>query len=175
MILLLLTLACAGDPPPSGKDMVVVGDQALDAQGKPVAAAPAGTPFDAVAVSCCGAGQEPLAAYLRAADALSKDDAATAATALRELAAHPEAGALGPLAEPLAAMELKPMREGFKALSVQAAAFARANPGGTLKLAAVWCPMAPGWWLQTGSQVDNPYHGSEMLRCGSFVALDDVK
>lgn len=174
-IIIIFAFACAGDPPPSGKDMVVVGDQALDAQGKPVAAAPAGTPFDAVAVSCCGAGQQPLAAYLRAAQALSKDDAATAATALHELAANVEAPLLADAARPLATMELKPMREGFKALSVQAAAFARDNPGGTLKIAAVWCPMAPGWWLQTAAQVENPYHGSEMLRCGSFVALDQVK
>lgn len=175
MILLLLSLACTNDPPPSGKDMVVVGGQVLDAQGKPVAPPPAGTTQAQVAVSCCETGQEALAAYLRAAEALSKDDAAAASTALQELAAHPEAAELGPLAGPLVGMELKPMREAFKALAIPATAFVRARPGGTLKVAAVWCPMAPGWWLQSAEAVENPYHGSEMLRCGSFVALDDVK
>lgn len=40
-------------------------------------------------------------------------------------------------------------------------------PEGQLKVA--YCPMAGKHWLQTGNEIANPYYGSKMLRCGSFV------
>lgn len=36
------------------------------------------------------------------------------------------------------------------------------------------CPMAAASWLQPGDEeIGNPYYGSSMLRCGSFVASKD--
>ena len=41
------------------------------------------------------------------------------------------------------------------------------DPGlGELKIA--FCPMARKSWIQEDGDIANPYHGSEMLRCGSF-------
>ncbi|MCE2542124.1 MAG: DUF3347 domain-containing protein [Acidobacteria bacterium] len=37
---------------------------------------------------------------------------------------------------------------------------------GELKIA--FCPMARKSWIQEDGDIVNPYHGSEMLRCGSF-------
>lgn len=37
---------------------------------------------------------------------------------------------------------------------------------GELKIA--FCPMARKSWIQEDGDIANPYHGSEMLRCGSF-------
>ena len=33
-----------------------------------------------------------------------------------------------------------------------------------------YCPMAKKSWMQNGKSITNPYYGSSMLRCGSFVA-----
>lgn len=33
-----------------------------------------------------------------------------------------------------------------------------------------YCPMAKRPWLQTAKEIENPYYGSSMLRCGSFVS-----
>lgn len=170
-----LLLACLSDPPPGGKDVVIVGGAALDAQGRPVATAAAGPTFDEVAVPCCGASEAVLEAYLQAAEALARDDAASAQAALRRLSELPEAGELGLLAAPLATAELKPLREGFRGLSMAMAAFVRRQDPGGQRIAAVWCPMAPGWWLQRAPEVQNPYHGGEMLRCGTFEPLDRVR
>lgn len=40
-------------------------------------------------------------------------------------------------------------------------------PEGQLKVA--YCPMVDKHWLQTGNEIANPYYGSKMLRCGTFV------
>lgn len=36
----------------------------------------------------------------------------------------------------------------------------------------VYCPMAKASWLQKKGPIRNPYHGSEMLRCGQVVKAD---
>jgi hypothetical protein len=36
----------------------------------------------------------------------------------------------------------------------------------------VYCPMAKASWLQKKGAIRNPYHGSEMLRCGQVVKAD---
>ena len=38
-----------------------------------------------------------------------------------------------------------------------------------LAIAVLLAPMAKGSWLQEGTEIRNPYHGSEMLRCGQVV------
>ena len=37
-----------------------------------------------------------------------------------------------------------------------------------VKMAIAFCPMAPGRWLQTRTEIHNPYYGSQMLKCGVF-------
>jgi Cu(I)/Ag(I) efflux system membrane fusion protein len=36
-------------------------------------------------------------------------------------------------------------------------------------LKVAYCPMAKKAWLQPDGEIGNPYYGSEMLTCGSFV------
>jgi Cu(I)/Ag(I) efflux system membrane fusion protein len=33
----------------------------------------------------------------------------------------------------------------------------------------LYCSMAPGYWLQSGKDTQNPYYGSSMLKCGELV------
>ena len=47
--------------------------------------------------------------------------------------------------------------------------YAREVGLGELRLA--FCPMARKSWIQEDGFISNPYHGSEMLDCGSFRGL----
>jgi len=59
-------------------------------------------------------------------------------------------------------------RAAFKALSRPLAMWATmSRPAG---INVVFCSMAKGSWLQTGKQIENPYYGAKMLRCGEVVA-----
>ena len=43
-----------------------------------------------------------------------------------------------------------------------------ANRAGLGELKVAFCPMARKSWIQEGGDIANPYHGSEMLHCGTF-------
>ena len=65
--------------------------------------------------------------------------------------------------------DLKKARATFGLLSNAVIGYARAAGLGELRLA--FCPMARKSWIQEDGVIANPYHGSEMLTCGSFRGL----
>ncbi|MXY18264.1 MAG: DUF3347 domain-containing protein [Acidobacteria bacterium] len=62
--------------------------------------------------------------------------------------------------------DLVKTRAAFGLLSDAVIKFSDAAGLGELKVA--FCPMARKSWIQEDGDIANPYHGSEMLRCGSF-------
>lgn len=62
--------------------------------------------------------------------------------------------------------DLVKTRAAFGLLSDAMIKFSDAAGLGELKIA--FCPMARKSWIQEDGDIANPYHGSEMLRCGSF-------
>jgi len=103
-----------------------------------------------------------LAHYEAVRRALAADDLAaaqTAAAALARLAPH--VGGVSTLA---ASHSLDEAREAFKLVSAEAAKIAAGQPG----YYVMACPMVKhGDWVQTTSEVSNPYLGSAMPRCGA--------
>ena len=72
-------------------------------------------------------------------------------------------------AEKLAkAKDLSTFRSEFSALSqalIQYLSVTGLAPAGYRE---AYCPMAKASWLQKGNEIQNPYMGKEMLRCGQF-------
>jgi Cu(I)/Ag(I) efflux system membrane fusion protein len=67
----------------------------------------------------------------------------------------------------LGAPDIAATREAFKALSRPISRWVElAKPAG---MSVMYCPMAKAGWVQRGSEVANPYYGSEMLTCGERV------
>lgn len=62
--------------------------------------------------------------------------------------------------------ELSAQRKQFSAISDAAIALAAQVPKAAAGLNVIYCSMAPGRWLQRGTQVKNPYYGKDMLTCG---------
>jgi len=70
-----------------------------------------------------------------------------------------------------AASDIASIREAFKDLSKPISMWVTmAEPSDA---SVMYCPMAGAGWVQHGSQVANPYFGSEMLRCGEKVGGAD--
>lgn len=66
------------------------------------------------------------------------------------------------------AKDIEAMREILKDLSKPFALWTSlTNPDG---LYVAYCPMKPGSWLQDQKEINNPYYGSKMLRCGEIVS-----
>lgn len=126
-----------------------------------------------------------FAAYLAIATALGgvdeaalRFDAAPLARAAHELAAaaHGEtkqlATRLAESADGIAKLEGEARRKAFGPLSEAAIALAdRSPPSASVapSLFVVHCPMAPGSWLQTHEEVENPFYASTMKACGEVV------
>ncbi len=73
-------------------------------------------------------------------------------------------------AEDLAnAKDLAAARNAFKPLSQSLARYLAAEKIQTGKYHQVYCPMVKAGCIQTTKAVQNPYHGSEMLKCGEVV------
>jgi len=127
--------------------------------------------------------------YLNVQAALAKDDRGAAAEsakkALEALAGvdmalvtgenhmtwMKSAGELKALLKAIAEADgIEPVRMKFALLSEQIAALLTrfGVPGG--KLYKAWCPMAfdnrGAWWIQSTEEINNPYFGETMLRCG---------
>jgi len=67
--------------------------------------------------------------------------------------------------------DLGAMREAFKGLSRPMAMWATmSKPKGVY---VVYCSMQSASWLQKDKAIRNPYHGSQMLRCGEIVGGED--
>ena len=104
--------------------------------------------------------------YIDAAAALAADDMEKAKASLAALAKE-SSGELRTLAQAAADTgDIAATRERFKALSALAV---------TMELpqdyAVAFCPMYKGGskWVQKKDKIANPYYGSQMLTCGSFV------
>ncbi|MFC1849246.1 DUF3347 domain-containing protein [candidate division CSSED10-310 bacterium] len=66
------------------------------------------------------------------------------------------------------AKDIEAMREVLQELSKPFALWASlTKPDG---LYVAYCPMKPGSWLQDQKEINNPYYGSKMLRCGKIVS-----
>jgi Cu(I)/Ag(I) efflux system membrane fusion protein len=69
------------------------------------------------------------------------------------------------------AKDIGSIREAFKDLSKPVSMWVTmAEPKDA---SVMYCPMAEAGWVQRGSQVTNPYFGSEMLTCGEKVGGAD--
>ena len=115
------------------------------------------------------------APYLHIQTALAGDSiegVAAAAEAIAGAAAElGDAGAAVVTAARAVALadDLKKARATFGLLSNAVIGYARGAGLGELRLA--FCPMARKSWIQEDGVIANPYHGSEMLTCGSFRGL----
>ena len=128
------------------------------------------------------------AAYVPVREALAGDDAARAHAALilfkqalgqaDESARLAEGGEWGRHSEAITsglgqmeqAADIDALRAGFFPLSVAMTGMVEAYGAGQGPVYELYCPMAFGnqgaTWLQSDPQVDNPYFGASMLRCG---------
>lgn len=66
-----------------------------------------------------------------------------------------------------AASDISSAREAFGELSRPLVRYREMLTGENTKVA--YCPMAKKPWLQSAKEIENPYYGASMLRCGSFV------
>ena len=83
------------------------------------------------------------------------------------------------LADTASAMKDQPLneqRERFKAVSDAMIALIEQSPPAKQtapKLYVMYCPMAPGKWVQDAEQLANPYYATAMKRCGEILATVD--
>ena len=72
-------------------------------------------------------------------------------------------------AEALAqATDLNAAREAFKPLSNSLIKYLADNKAGAGTYHEAYCPMVKASWLQTGTDIRNPYEGQGMLTCGEL-------
>jgi len=90
------------------------------------------------------------------------DHPAAAQDALPEIAEHARA-----LTQKASAGDIEAAREAFGDLTKPLVRYRKAVGAERLKVA--YCPMANKSWLQPEGEIGNPYYGSEMLTCGSFI------
>ncbi len=116
--------------------------------------------------------------YIQVQGALAQDSiegvggmAATMAKSIRGDSMKMLSPKVAEQAEALAqAKDLESARTAFKALSESLIAYVKEQkvPDGTYYEA--YCPMAKASWLQKSGELENPYMGKQMLRCGRFKA-----
>jgi len=112
-----------------------------------------------------------LDAYLKIGTTLAADKVEGVPAAAQAIAAEakklgaPGAATLAAADKIAAAADLKATRAAFGDLSDAVIALAGTAPGGAKR---AYCPMVKKYWLQKGDKIENPYYGSQMLRCGEF-------
>ena len=112
-----------------------------------------------------------LDAYLKIGTTLAADKVDGVPAAAQVIAAEakklgaPGEATLAAAGKIAAAADLKATRAAFGDLSDAVIALAGTAPGGAKR---AYCPMVKKYWLQKGDKIENPYYGSEMLRCGEF-------
>ena len=115
-----------------------------------------------------------LDAYLKIGTTLAADRFDGVPAAAREIAAEakklgaPGAATIAAAEKVAAAADLKGTRTAFGDLSDAVIALAGNGPTASGGARRAYCPMVKKYWLQKGEQIENPYYGSQMLRCGSF-------
>lgn len=115
-----------------------------------------------------------LDAYLKIGTTLAGDKTDGVPAAAKALAA--EAKKLGAPGAPTAAAaekisaaaDLKSARLAFGDLSDAVITLAGSGPTASGGARRAYCPMVKKYWLQKGEKIENPYYGSQMLRCGEF-------
>jgi len=102
----------------------------------------------------------------------STQGVAEAATALTKSLKQSGSGYLGQTvasAEKLAAAkDLSSSRSEFSTLSTALIQYLSVTGLAPAGYRVAYCPMAKASWLQKGNEIQNPYMGKEMLRCGQF-------
>ena len=120
--------------------------------------------------------EDGLAApYLHIQLALANDSMDGVSDAASAMAA--EAEGMGPPARMIAATaralaaatNIQTARAAFGPLSDALITYGEEVGFGELRVA--YCPMVDKSWVQAGSELRNPFYGSEMLACGSFVEV----
>lgn len=108
-----------------------------------------------------------LSSYEKVRMALVKDDLGAVKTAAKDLAASASEAkqeVIAKSAQDLAASDsLDKARDHFKMISKAAIPLVEKKEG----YYVLTCPMAKADWIQTSKDVENPYMGKEMLKCGS--------
>jgi hypothetical protein len=141
------------------------------------AAAAGGATTSAKPSACCGdatmscgadeAGCGLVKTYLPIAEALAADDLGKAQAAAASLAKEADAAGQKNVYQPALALvhatDLKAARAAFKSLSKEIVPMAEKSKD----LVVMNCPMANADWVQTDSNVRNPYYGKMMLTCGA--------
>jgi hypothetical protein len=121
--------------------------------------------------------------YIAIASALSQDsttEIGDAADELRRGAAQhadkPGVARIVSAADSLRASDLATARRSFKTMSDGMVEYMRSEPASQSGRVVIHCPMAfankGALWVQSEGKIANPYHGSEMLRCGNKLAWD---
>jgi hypothetical protein len=109
---------------------------------------------------------EVLSAYVKIADALAADDLAAAQASATALAGSADIADQFQIAKQAIAVakaaDLATAREGFKVLSTSIEPLAASEKG----YVVMTCTMANADWVQTSSELKNPYLGKAMLNCG---------
>ena len=173
-----------------GERVVAQGNLMIDAEAQLRSSA---APAQPVSVLRAPVGEEFLGQLARVSEGLAADDAVAAVKAgqsLRELAAAiPESGEtqvdqvlarLKAIPKNPAGGDLKALRQSFLPWSLAGAdlALALERGGQNPEMKVFECPMTgdsfPGApskakWVQSGSEIRNPYLGAEMLSCGAEV------
>ncbi len=76
----------------------------------------------------------------------------------------------------IASPDIETARLAFQKMSMGLIAYLKANPTARGDLRVIHCPMAfnnkGAFWVQSTGDVQNPYHGKMMLRCGDPVSWE---
>jgi hypothetical protein len=121
--------------------------------------------------------------YIAIATALSKDSTAEVAEAADQvkrgaatLADKPGVARIVGAADALGSSDLAGARRSFKTMSDGMVEYMRSESASQSGRVLIHCPMAfaneGALWVQSEGKIANPYHGSEMLRCGNKLAWD---
>jgi len=76
----------------------------------------------------------------------------------------------------IASQDIETARLGFEKMSMGLISYLKANPSERDELQVVHCTMAfnnkGAYWVQSAGDINNPYHGKMMLRCGEAIEWD---
>lgn len=110
---------------------------------------------------------ELLTDYVKIADVLASDDLAAAKSAAAALSVHADIADQFQIAKQATAVakatDLAVAREGFKVLSYSIEPLAAGEKG----YVVMTCTMVNADWVQTATEVRNPYLGKAMPTCGA--------
>lgn len=115
------------------------------------------------------AGPSIIQAYLKIQQLLASDSITGVAEAANAIIAGSEASfpEIGKTAAALAQdTEIRSARKDFKALSDAVIAAVESGKLKVHEMHLAYCPMAQSSWLQDSKDINNPYYGHSMLKCG---------